>query len=392
MPIVDRFAKVMTDGVQMIFEPRPEGPGPTYAGPISITYNWRDIPVAASFDLAKFIAGDDDPCHIVACIPAGWSYNGYYLTDSAVRSIAAQVNEMATTGALGHMPFGAAGKLAFPEIAAAWIGAIYDEATKTAYVRGIVDPAFPELKRHIRAGLVNRVSTDLLVKAAKPSSDGGLAITEVILRSIDFTPRLKNAFDGQGVVAQDMLEETNNTAEVIEKMDIAETEVSVPQEPTPTEPIAEEPIAAPPESQPENPEPVPQPEAPAAEPEAAPVPEAAEPTELETLIASLGETPAARLRYLIEYEANGRKSEAEALRGQVLQDMVKDPDARALIGRMVQLNPEAGREQYEVEIKDMLNLPEMKNLISGRHADRVIRPQGPQGAGLACPTTRRKLQ
>lgn len=350
------------DTVQMVLEPRPDGPE-KYAGPIDVEVDKDTIPITAPVDIEKFLAGDADPCHIVAKIPVGWSHNNYYLSERAVQALVKQIATQGLTAARGHVrkedePY------EFPTINAAWIGAIYDAEKRAGYVRGIIDPAYPELKRHIRAGLVNRVSTDLMVLEASPLEGGSVAIVDCIAKSLDFAPRLKNGYQ-QAVVAQDMTktdedEQTNHkTAEVIDQMDkLDEPKVTEPTEPVAAEPIAPEPAV----------EPTPEPE---------PVPEP-EPTELETLIASLGADPVARINELLANEAKLKQAEADALKGKVLKDMVKDEGQRIILGRLLPSDPSYDEAKYGVAVQDMLKDPELQSAFAGtsRRADATIKPTG----------------
>lgn len=351
------------DTVQFVLEPRPNGPE-QYAGPIDVEVDKDTIPITAPVDIEKFLNGDADPCHIVGKIPVGWSHNNYYLSDRAVQAIVKQIAGQGLTAARGHVrkedePY------EFPDINAAWIGAIYDPVKKAGYVRGIIDPAYPELKRHIRAGLVNRLSTDLMVLEAAPIDGGSVAILDCIAKSLDFAPRLKNGYQ-QAVVAQDMAipEEANHTtAEVIDQM--PEDKLEEPKIPEPAEPAPQEAPAAEPPA-----EPVPEPEpAPAAEPQ---------PTELELLIASLGADPVARLKELLANEAKLKQAEADALKGKVLKDMVKDEGQRIILGRLLPTDPSYDEAKYGVAVKDMLGDPELQRVFAGtgRRADTTIKPTG----------------
>lgn len=356
MPIdaAKHMSSVLKDTqVQIVFEPRPEGPAP-YAGPIDIEVDKESIPITASIDLGKYLGDDTDPCSVVAKIPVGWSFNGYYLAESAVQAIVEQVKKWPLSGSRGHAPKNPeADNFSYPEINVVYVGAVYDESRRAGYLRGYIDPAYPELKRHVRSGLVNRVSTDLLVTEAQATSDGGIAITDCLARSLDFAPRLKNAFD-QGVVAQDMIQE-DKTSEVINPMNKDE----------------KHPIEDPkPEGEQLDPT--------SAAEETLESETTSEPTELEVLVASLGADDAARvarLKALLTLDVKAKQDEADALRGQVLKDMIADEDVRALIGRMVPMQPDYDYAKYQVVVKDMLNDPVVQKALSKR-ADTVFRPSG----------------
>lgn len=345
MPLENRY--------QIILEPKPDGPE-QYAGPIDIEYDKESIPITAPVDIDAFLAGDPDPCQIVAKIPVGWSANGYYIAEGCVRDMAKGL-AAGLTGGLGHVPKDVEG-YEFPEIKALWVGAVYDEAKRAAYVRGYIDPAHPELKRHIRAGVVNRVSSDILVTQTEKDAEGNLIFTGCVIRSLDFTPRLRNGFQAP-VEAQDMTSAEAGISihrEVIEQMDsenvktdLAETEVAVET-------------------------------APAAEVVEA-VAEPAEPTLEEQLrrftdlLAPLGADPAGRIKELLSLEANIKAKEAKELHERVVKDLVKGEDARAVMTRLVPLDPAATEDVYRQRITDCLNDSALRRVLTGRAADQPIK-------------------
>ena len=333
---------------QIILEPKPEGPE-QYAGPIDIEYDKELIPVTAPIDLEKFLAGDTDPCEIVAKIPVGWSANGYYVGEGCVRDMAKGL-AAGLTGGMGHVPKDMQG-YEFPDINAIWVGAIYDETRKAAYVRGYVDPAYPELKRHIRSGVVNRVSSDIIVTSTE--RDGSDVIfTGCVIQSLDFAPRLRNGFQAP-VQAQDMAGNKDHR-EVIESMEDE-------KDPTLKEPEIKEPA---------------EPAAPQAEPDPA------EPTLEEQLrrftdlLAPLGEHPAERINELLAMEEGLNKRTAEELHGKVMQDLVKSEDARVIMTRLVPVDPAADEATLRQRVTDCMNDPALKRVLTGRFADQPVKGGG----------------
>ena len=335
---------------QIILEPKPNGPE-QYAGPIDIEYDKEAIPITAPVDIDAYLAGDPDPCQVVAKIPVGWSANGYYIAEGCVRDMAKGL-AAGLTGGMGHVPKDVEG-YEFPEISALWVGAVYDEAKRAAYVRGYIDPSHPELKRHIRAGVVNRVSSDILVTQNEKDADGNLIFTGCVIRSLDFTPRLRNGFQAP-VEAQDMSSADAGTLthrEVIEQMDSENEKTYV------SEPAAE---------------------APAAEVVEA-VAEPAEPTLKEQLrrftdlLAPLGTDPAGRIKELLSLEADIKAKEAKELHERVVKDLVKGEDARAVMTRLVPLDPAATEDVYRQRITDCLNDSALRRVLTGRAADQPIK-------------------
>lgn len=347
MPLENRY--------QIILEPKPDGPE-QYAGPIDIEYDKDSIPITAPVDIDAFLAGDPDPCQIVAKIPVGWSANGYYIAEGCVRDMAKGL-AAGLTGGLGHVPKDVEG-YEFPEISALWVGAVYDEAKRAAYVRGYIDPAHPELKRHIRAGVVNRVSSDILVTQNEKDAEGNLIFTGCVIRSLDFAPRLRNGFQAP-VEAQDMTSAEAGTSihrEVIEQMDsenkdmaveltatevdpgVVEPGIETPQEPTPSEPTLEEQLRR-----------------------------------FTDLLAPLGEHPEERIKELLSLEADIKAKEAKELHERVVKDLVKGEDARAVMTRLVPLDPAATEDVYRQRITDCLNDSALRRVLTGRAADQPIK-------------------
>lgn len=357
MPLENRY--------QIILEPKPDGPE-QYAGPIDIEYDKESIPITAPVDIDAFLAGDPDPCQIVAKIPVGWSANGYYIAEGCVRDMAKGLAS-GLTGGMGHVPKDVEG-YEFPDISAFWVGAIYDEARKAAYIRGYIDPAYPELKRHVRSGVVNRVSSDILVTQSERDNNGNLVFTGCVIRSLDFAPRLRNGFQAP-VEAQDMTSAEAGTSihrEVIEQMGsenkdmaveltatevdpgVVEPGIETPQEPTPSEPTLEEQLRR-----------------------------------FTDLLAPLGEHPEERIKELLELEAGIRAKEAQALHEKVVQDLVKGEDARVVMTRLVPMDPSASEETYRQRITDCLSDPALKRVLTGRAADQPIKAS--TGAAAANP-------
>lgn len=360
---------------QIILEPKPDGPE-QYAGPIDIEYDKDSIPITASVDVEKLLAGDPDPCHIVAKIPVGWSANGYYISEGCVRDMAKGLSA-GLTGGLGHVGKAEEG-YEFPEISAVWLGAIYDEGRRAAYVRGVIDPAYPELKRHIRAGVVNRVSSDIIVTSDERDAEGNLIFTGCVIKSLDFAPRLRNGFQAP-VEAQDMAAASSGISihrEVIEQMesekDLEKTETAE------TSTAAEVIEAAPGVVEPDVAEPA--------------EPEIKEPTLEEQvrrftdLLAPLGENPAERINQLLELEAGIRAKEAAELHGKVMQDMIAGEDARVVMTRLVPMDPKADEATYRQRVTDCLSDPALRRVLTGRSADTPIKTGS--GAAPANPDNR----
>ena len=142
-----------------------------------------DIPLAPGVSLLALKAGDTDPMEVVVEIPFGMSTRGWDYGKVVIRHIAEQVAQKPIAGYLGHqkpdeLPY------EFPTPVTHWVGATYRDG-KT-YVRGVVDKAAVDLKRWIRANVINQVSIFGLM--ATEERDGKTHVTSIELLSIDWVP------------------------------------------------------------------------------------------------------------------------------------------------------------------------------------------------------------
>ena len=142
-----------------------------------------DIPLAPGVSLLALKAGDTDPMEVVVEIPFGMSTRGWDYGKVVIRHIAEQVAQKPIAGYLGHqkpdeLPY------EFPTPVTHWVGATYRDG-KT-YVRGVVDKAAVDLKRWIRANVINQVS--IFGHMPTEVRDGKTHVTSVELLSIDWVP------------------------------------------------------------------------------------------------------------------------------------------------------------------------------------------------------------
>lgn len=254
--------------------------GASGAWPLTVEMSPESIPATAPIDVEGFLGGDPDPCQVVAKVPAGWSSNGYFFSEAAVRDIAAKIAKEGATAGLGHIEHEGIG-YHYPPVAVAWVGALYDEARRCAFVRGYVDPGMPDLKRHIRSQVINRVSTDGYAKM-ETDTEGRQVLTSFDLVSLDLAPRLRNGTESP-IVARDMKHEEvdERLAEEAKDMEKALLEG-----------------------------------------------EAGEALDL------LGSAPLRRVRDLLALEDRVARQEQEALLARVVDELVDGEDARPLVAKL----------------------------------------------------------
>jgi hypothetical protein len=141
------------------------------------------IPANPLVNLEALKSGDDDPLEVVVEIPAGKSKRGWNYTTPALQDVVNKVNAQATPGYLGHMtPEEVSHK--FPTPVTHWVGAKLEGGK--AYVRGVVDKAAGDLKRWIRAGVVN--TTSILGTPKLATVAGEVQVQGFDLISNDWTP------------------------------------------------------------------------------------------------------------------------------------------------------------------------------------------------------------
>jgi len=170
------------------------------------------------------------------------------------------------------------------------VGAIYDEARRAAFVRGYVDPSMPDLKRHIRSQVINRVSTDGYARM-ETDDEGGKVLVSFDLVSLDLAPRLRNGTE-LPIVARDMKgkEEADVKAMEEQKERAADAQAEARQDGI--------------------------------------GPEARE------ALSMLGKEPLVRVRDLIALEERVKRREQEEALARVVDEMVEGEDARPLVMKL----------------------------------------------------------
>jgi len=169
--------------------------GPT-TGEISVDVAVDTVPLDED-DLAvveKLTEGDDSPCWVAMEILEGPGSHGDYQA-SAIKAVVEQVNEQEPMGFLGHqkqedLPY------EFPDPTTHWFAAEFEEADNDngrskAIVYGLVDQAFPNLRRWIRANRIKEIS----IYGEPVYESGTRDVINYNLYSIDWAPRGRSGME-----------------------------------------------------------------------------------------------------------------------------------------------------------------------------------------------------
>jgi hypothetical protein len=143
----------------------------------------EDIPLAPWVNLEKLKAGDDDPLEVVVEVPAGRSKRGWNYRPEALQRIVGEVMSTGLPGFLGHQKVENV-DTEFPTPVTHWIGAKWENGK--AYFRGLVDAAAKDLKRWIRAGVIRQVS--IFGQPKLQQAAGEINVIDYRPMSIDWTP------------------------------------------------------------------------------------------------------------------------------------------------------------------------------------------------------------
>lgn len=143
----------------------------------------EDVPLAPWVNLDKLKAGDDDPLEVVVEVPAGKSKRGWNYRPEALQRIVGEVMSTGLPGFLGHQKAENV-DTEFPVPVTHWIGAKWENGK--AYFRGLVDAAAKDLKRWIRAGVIRQVS--IFGQPKLQQTAGEINVVDYRPLSIDWTP------------------------------------------------------------------------------------------------------------------------------------------------------------------------------------------------------------
>jgi len=177
----------------------------------------EDIPVSEAVNLEEMLEQDDDPLQVIVYIGKEDYEDEYEFSDEAMESMVKQINNNTVNGYLGHRNDE---ELAtkFPDIATAWVGAVYKEEESRVYVRGVIDASQDNLKRWIRTGRTKQVSIlGWLVAEERPNQKP--LVQEIELSSIDWTPLDHQGMD-TGLVLTKMKNKEGKTVMKIKKEEL----------------------------------------------------------------------------------------------------------------------------------------------------------------------------
>jgi hypothetical protein len=144
-----------------------------------------DVPLNPEVDLAALKSGDADPMEVVVEVPAGKSKRGWNYKPEALQAIVGEVMSQGLPGFLGHQkPENV--DTEFPMPVTHWVGAKWDDTSRKAYFRGVVDKAAADLKRWIKGKTIKTVSIFGIPKLQKVT--GETNVIDYTPMSIDWTP------------------------------------------------------------------------------------------------------------------------------------------------------------------------------------------------------------
>ncbi|WP_258871460.1 hypothetical protein, partial [Halobacillus trueperi] len=165
------MSKQMKDQLMMLF------------GNLSGEMKTTGVPLASGVNLDDFKKHDEDFMEVVVEIPAGPSTRGWNYTKFALQSVVEKVMRNTLAGFLGHQKPEEV-KNRFEEPVTHWIGAKMEG--ESAFFRGVIDKAAPDLKRWIRTGRIKQVSIFGYPKLQ--TSNGETQVVDYDALSIDWTP------------------------------------------------------------------------------------------------------------------------------------------------------------------------------------------------------------
>ncbi len=145
-----------------------------------------DVPLNPGMDIVALKAGDVEPMEVVVEVPAGKSKRGWSYRPEALQAIVGEVMSQGLPGFLGHQKAEDVDSQ-FPVPVTHWVGAKWDDTTKKAYFRGVIDKAAADLKRWIKGKTIKTVSIFGIPKLQK-AVDGETNVVDYKPLSIDWTP------------------------------------------------------------------------------------------------------------------------------------------------------------------------------------------------------------
>jgi len=143
----------------------------------------EDIPLAAKVDVNVLKSGDAEPMEVVVEIPAGKSKRGWNYKPAALQKIVGEVMTQGLPGFLGHQKAEDV-DTQFPQPVTHWVGGMWKDGK--AYFRGVVDKSAPDLKRWIKAKVIDTVSIFGIPRLQQNA--GETEVVDYKALSIDWTP------------------------------------------------------------------------------------------------------------------------------------------------------------------------------------------------------------
>lgn len=176
-------------------------------GELSVDVAMDQVPLTDTDRQAaeKLMEGDEQPCWVAVEIIEGQGSHGNY-QPSALQAVVEQVNEDAPMGFLGHqrqedIPF------EFPEPTTHWFAAEMDEkdGREVARIYGLIDQAYQNLRRWVRAGRIKEVS----IYGRPGYQPGTKDVVDYDLYSIDWAPRGRAGMETELLWASEMRDSPN---------------------------------------------------------------------------------------------------------------------------------------------------------------------------------------
>jgi hypothetical protein len=150
-----------------------------------------EVPLALGVNLEAIRAIDEDPCFVTVKIKSGRGQQGqgYNYGPALMRTIGEQVLANRPAGYRGHQDEDKV-HYEWREPVTTWIGALWNEADQSLYVKGYVHPTAPELRQQVRMAAtgIDPVNSVSIWGTRRVDEDTG-EVESMDLWSIDWTPK-----------------------------------------------------------------------------------------------------------------------------------------------------------------------------------------------------------
>lgn len=143
----------------------------------------EDIPLAPGVNIVELTKGDTEPLQVIVEVPASKSKRGWQYKSQSLKDIVDTVMTRTLNGFLGHQKPEDVSNQFLPPVTH-WVGA--KMVGESAFFRGVIDSAAPDLKRWIRSKRITQVS---IFGSPKIERVGGETnVVGYAPLSIDWTP------------------------------------------------------------------------------------------------------------------------------------------------------------------------------------------------------------